>query len=493
MKKINAALLLVVILITSNMGYSQTIEPPYEVGTWPGFCQAAITYTFDDGCSNQYTIAIPMFNEFDFDLTMYPIINWSPNWAALKDAAEQGHEIGSHTMSHPYLNQLTVEQQKAELENSQSATNSRIEGEQCLTLAYPYCVPGDQALTAQYYIAARHCQGYIERTTPNNFYQISSIICGSQGSVKTTANFISRFTSAASSNGWCVFLLHGIDNDGGYSPLSSGTLRESLEYLDSNRDKFWVSTFLNAVRYIKERNAVSVVESSNQNTNIILQVTDTLDDAIYNYPVTVRRPLPPGWPGANVSQDSNSVNTRIVEIDSTKYVMFDVVPDDGDVVLTKAPAAPAGLTATAGYATVVLDWNDVDVSNLAGYNVYRSTTSGRGYSKINDTLLSSSEYEDVNIPHNIIYYYVVTAVDTNSIESGYSNEVVGGLYGDFTGNGIVEMNDLPIFLDYWPLSDCNETALVDLNEDCIVNFHEFAVLAENKEQSPQPAKRRGRE
>jgi len=161
--------------------------------------------------------------------------------------------------------------------------------------------------------------------------------------------------------------------------------------------------------------------------------------------------------------------------------------------LTKAPAAPAGLTATAGYATVTLDWNDVNESGIAGYNVYRSTTSGRGYEKLNDLLSSNSSYEDVNIPHDTTYYYVVTAVDTNSIESGYSNEVVGGLYGDFTGNDIVEMNDLPIFLDYWPLSDCNETASVDLDEDCIVNFHEFAVLAENKEQSPQPAKRRGRE
>jgi hypothetical protein len=46
------------------------------------------------------------------------------------------------------------------------------------------------------------------------------------------------------------------------------------------------------------------------------------------------------------------------------------------------------------------------------------------------------------------------------------------------------MNDLPAFPDFWLVNDCNETAVVDLNGDCIVNFYEFAVLAENWLQTP---------
>ncbi len=447
MKKVIGILLFAAFLITGNSGYSQTIDPPYEIGTWRGFCQAAISYTFDDGCSNQYAIAIPMFNEFDFDLTMYPVINWSPNWTALQNAAAQGHEIGSHTISHSYLNQLTIAQQTAELENSQNTINSHIEGEQCITLAYPYCVPGNLTLTMQYYIAARHCQGYIEKSTPSNFYQISSIICGSQGSVKTDENFYTKFESAATSNGWCVFLIHGIDNDGGYSPLPSTTLLESLEYLDAHRDKFWVSTFGNVVRYIKERNAASVKESSNQDTSITLQVTDNLDNTIYNYPITIRRPLPPGWSAANVSQNDRSENACIWDVNSIKHMMFDVVPDGGEVVLTKSPAAPTSLTATADYTSVVLDWNDVNESDLAGYNVYRSTTSGIDYSKLNNSLLISSNYEDVNVPHNATYYYVVTGIDTNSSESGYSNEVSIDFKEASIDNSITETS----FTDITPL------------------------------------------
>jgi pectate lyase len=149
------------------------------------------------------------------------------------------------------------------------------------------------------------------------------------------------------------------------------------------------------------------------------------------------------------------------------------------------PEAPTGLTAITGEVNVPLDWNDNNEPDLAGYNVYRSTTSGSGYAKLNDSnLVSDSNYIDDIATHDTTYYYVVTAVDTNSNESNDSNEVFSGLYGDFTGNAIVEMNDLPDFLDFWLVDDCDETSGLDLDDDCIVNFYEFSVLAENWLQEP---------
>jgi len=54
-----------------------------------------------------------------------------------------------------------------------------------------------------------------------------------------------------------------------------------------------------------------------------------------------------------------------------------------------------------------------------------------------------------------------------------------GLYGDFTGNGIVETNDLRDLFAFWLEDDCNQTAGVNLDSNCIVNFHEFSALANN--------------
>jgi oligosaccharide reducing-end xylanase len=480
MKKVNVILLLVAFLAAGNAAYSGTVAYPYQVGNWPGFRSAAITYTFDDHCSNQFVIAVPLFNQYGYKLTLYPVPNWGPPWSSIESAGAAGHEVGSHTMSHPHLPQLTIEQQTTELVNSQNTINSHIPSQQCVTIAYPFCEPSDQALTATYYIGGRVCSwSTIEANTPSNMYQINSMICGSSGGVNSTATFIAKDNAAAASKGWCVYLIHGINSDGGYSPLSSTILTESVQYLDAHRDIFWVETFGHVVRYIRERNDVSVAESSNTGNTITLQVTDTLDNAIYNYPVTIRRPLPAGWESAKVSQNGQPAATSIIDINSVKYVMFDVVPDGGDVVLIKAPAPPANLT-TAGFSTVTLDWNDNNAIDLAGYNVYRSATSGNGYTKLNDSLLSSSNFTDAIGTLDTPYYYVATAVDVNSLESGNSNEISGGLYGDFTGNGIVEINDLPGFFSFWLLNDCDQTIGVDLDGDCAVNFNEFAVLAENR-------------
>jgi hypothetical protein len=90
---------------------------------------------------------------------------------------------------------------------------------------------------------------------------------------------------------------------------------------------------------------------------------------------------------------------------------------------TIPPAAPTGLTAIAGNQTVSLDWNNNSESDMNGYNVYRSTTSGSGYTKLNGTLLSNSAYTDNSVINGTTYYYVVTAVDTLSNESGYLSQV----------------------------------------------------------------------
>ncbi len=176
----------------------------------------------------------------------------------------KGHEIASHTLTHPNLGQLPDSQQTTELKDSRAAINANVSGQKCLTLAYPYCAEANEAITSQYYIAARTCSGQVVPATPANFMNLSSFVCGSQGSVRTTQDFNSKANDAVTANGWCVFLIHGIDNDGGYSPVSTATLQGSIDYMSANRDKFWVETFGNVARYILERNAASVRETSRQ-------------------------------------------------------------------------------------------------------------------------------------------------------------------------------------------------------------------------------------
>lgn len=89
------------------------------------------------------------------------------------------------------------------------------------------------------------------------------------------------------------------------------------------------------------------------------------------------------------------------------------------------PAAPSGVTATAGDANVTLSWTAPAKTtfDISSYNVYRSATTGTGYAKINSSAVTSASYTDSTVTNGTKYFYVVTAVDSQSNESANSSEV----------------------------------------------------------------------
>ena len=58
-----------------------------------------------------------------------------------------------------------------------------------------------------------------------------------------------------------------------------------------------------------------------------------------------------------------------------------------------------------------------------GYNIYRGSTSGGPYTKINSSLDAAASYTDGTVQSGQNYFYVTTALDSSGVESGYSNEV----------------------------------------------------------------------
>jgi len=96
--------------------------------------------------------------------------------------------------------------------------------------------------------------------------------------------------------------------------------------------------------------------------------------------------------------------------------------EDNATPTDAAPAAPTGLVAIPGEAEISLDWNDNAEDDIDGYNIHRSEALGGPYSQINVSLASTSDYTDTDVTNGVTYYYVVTAVDLGSNESGYSNE-----------------------------------------------------------------------
>ncbi|MEX0721674.1 MAG: polysaccharide deacetylase family protein [Balneolaceae bacterium] len=346
MKNISVLILVFSALLTMT-AIAQHIDEPYEIGDWKDFKTAAISYTFDDNYPKQLDVVVPMFNEFGYKLTLFTFTNaWnSANWEKLSEAVEQGHEIGSHTATHNNLSEMNDDQQLEELAGSKETIEENIPGYKVHTIAYPFCVAGNNDLTRQYYIAARGCSGQIVPQTPSNFMDISSMIIGSEG-FETSEALNGRADAAVSSGGWAVFLVHGLDGEGGYSELASEEIQGNLEYMADNDSNFWVGSFGNVFKYLRERNAASVNEISADENKIEVELTDTLDNSMYDHPITIRRLIPQDWDSVTVWQDTLLLKSRIIETGEGKRVQFNAIPDSGLIIIEKAMATSNEFSAT---------------------------------------------------------------------------------------------------------------------------------------------------
>lgn len=307
-----------------------------EIATWKNFANSAISHTWDDAYSEQIEIAVPLYNTYGMNTTLFVLPNKIKNWEPYKEAFEDGHEIASHTLTHPSLDDLTQSEVEYELKESKDIIVQQMGYNDCLTLAYPYCHEDSFNLSKDFYIAARSCQGRIEKSTPDDFMKISSFLCGQGSSYYTSNQLNSIAESALEQKGWGVYMFHLIDGNGGYS-IDSSALNQHLNYLSNNSDDYWVDTFLNVVKYIKERNAVNIAVVEQSETQIILSCSDNLDDDIYDSPITFKFELPSNWflnnSNLNVFQGTKACEYYYLNQESKNYIVVNAVPDRGNIII----------------------------------------------------------------------------------------------------------------------------------------------------------------
>jgi len=284
-KPLSSALLVFTVFAAAGCAVADT-PPTARIAQFSGDRAAAISYTFDDGLRDQYTVAVPMLNEVGLKGTFFVIPNSTPEtledaekndakkrawggvtWSELKEMAGQGHEIASHTWSHPNLEKLPPEELDAQFSKAYDAIKTHI-GQPPLTLAFPFnaSTPEIEATALKYYVAYRD-------------YQTGT----SGGSTVEALN--SWADKLVKDKKWGVIMAHGIAT--GYAAFSDpGILRTHLKYVKSRESDVWVDTFANIARYKKEREDAKLTISGKAG-KVSCVLEGTLDPQIYNVPLTV--------------------------------------------------------------------------------------------------------------------------------------------------------------------------------------------------------------
>ncbi|MEJ2392692.1 MAG: CARDB domain-containing protein [Gammaproteobacteria bacterium] len=85
----------------------------------------------------------------------------------------------------------------------------------------------------------------------------------------------------------------------------------------------------------------------------------------------------------------------------------------------EAPAAPLVQDPRSG-GQLTLSWTAVSAPDVAGYKVYRSETSGAGFTQV--ATIDTLQYSDSGLVNGLTYFYVLAAIDRAGNISGFSEE-----------------------------------------------------------------------
>lgn len=242
--------------------------------------QAAISYTFDDGVLEHFTLVFPAFEKLGFKGTFWingNTINEGENgpynklprisWKDLKTMAEHGHEISNHGWSHKNLTTCTPEELRVEIDRNDSIIEAKI-GVRPTT----FCYAGNRKNDTIVRIVSQNRVG----TRTSQF---------SVGGKSTPENLDERIAQLLADEEWGVTMTHGITY--GYDFFKSDTIFwNHLNRVKSMEHLIWVAPFREVAAYSAERNNTRILIVQ-KGKKWKVTPTCTLEKKLFNFPLTL--------------------------------------------------------------------------------------------------------------------------------------------------------------------------------------------------------------
>lgn len=281
----------------------------------------AISYTFDDGLAEHYTLVAPQLEQRGFRGTFF--INGSKvnkderhikdttrvTWPQLKEMAEKGHEISNHGWAHRNFAKFPFEVLKEDILKNDSAIYAHV-GVMPRTYAYPNNTKQGEAMA------------FVARNRVGTRLKQRSV-----GSKRTARNLEKWMETLIKTGDWGVGMTHGLTY--GYDAFGNPQrLWEHWEQVKANEDKIWVGTFHEVVSYLKEREAIRLTVTEKKNKLHVVPELP-LDKELFTEPLTM---VVEGGTMKKVSARQGKKKLS-VQLRSDK-AFFDFDPFGGEIIVT---------------------------------------------------------------------------------------------------------------------------------------------------------------
>ena len=252
-------------------------QPDIHVSRYWGDRQCAISYTFDDGLLEHYTLVFPKFKALGLKGSFCIIGSkvgkeqkGTPcmTWEQLREMAEAGQEITSHGFKHLSMEKLTdAEALRYEVQHNDTLIYNKVG-----VFPRTYFYPGNRKTPEGLAFTQKDRVG--TRT-----FQISF---GSKRDSLWIQNWLNRLLKKGE---WAVTMTHGITT--GYDCFPDPQVFwNHLEQVAKMQDRIWVATFHDVAAYTAERDTIRLDIQTSKN---VVTVTPkmALDPNIFFQPLTL--------------------------------------------------------------------------------------------------------------------------------------------------------------------------------------------------------------
>lgn len=266
-------------------------------------------------------------------------------WDDYQDYGRKGHEIASHTVTHPRLAVLDEVNMLYELEQSKADIVKFMGEEYTFSAECPYGTEDERVMEYAHKIYPslrnRMPEPWLEELNRGNKEQPGTsdkeYVQWQRGpltnvSMETMKSWVD--TCLVHDNIWLVLVFHGVDGIG-WEPRTGAELQEYFTYIKEREPDLWVATFADVTKYLRERKN-TMVSSTHKGDLITVNLTSELDPDVYNVPITLKTYIPQSWSSTSVMQEGKTIASEVREDSRGKFVLYSVPSRSETISLTKA-------------------------------------------------------------------------------------------------------------------------------------------------------------
>jgi peptidoglycan/xylan/chitin deacetylase (PgdA/CDA1 family) len=278
------------------------------------------------------------------DVVFHNNVEDTTSWEQYKSYSAQGHEIASHTVTHPRLAALDEVNMLYELEQSKADLLKFIGPESIFTAEGPYGTENERVMEYAHkvYPALRNRmpEEWLEeinrgsKMTPGE--STKEYVQWQRGPLtRMDINQMKAWvdTTMSHDNNWLVLVFHGIENLG-WEPKMRPELVEYFSYMKANEGSLWIATFRDVTKYLRERKAAQL-STKVEKDKISITLSSDLDPGIYDVPLTLKTYVPAEWNSVQVVQNGSNSSLGVQKDENGTFVIYEVSPQRATVSLEK--------------------------------------------------------------------------------------------------------------------------------------------------------------